>query len=30
MFEIQSGIQEAPYAIMVFRSLYEAYQWLYE
>jgi len=30
MFEIQSGIQEAPYPIMVFRSLYEAYQWLDE
>lgn len=30
MFEIQSNIQNAPYAIMVFRSLYEAYQWLYE
>lgn len=30
MFQIQSGIQEAPYAIMVFRSLYEAHQWLYE
>jgi hypothetical protein len=30
MFEIQSSIQDAPYAIMVFRSLYEAYQWLYE
>lgn len=30
MFEIQSGIQEAPYPIMVFRSLYEAHQWLDE
>ena len=30
MFEIQSGIQEAPYAIRVFRSLYEAHQWLFE
>ncbi len=30
MFEIQSGIQEAPYAIMVFRSLYEAHQWLFD
>jgi len=30
MFEIQSSIQDAPYAIMVFRSLYEAYQWLCE
>lgn len=30
MFEIQSGIQEAPYAIKVFRSLYEAHQWLFE
>ena len=30
MFEIQSGIQEAPYAVMVFRSLYEAHQWLFE
>ena len=30
MFEIQSGIQEAPYAIMVFRNLHEAHQWLFE
>lgn len=30
MFEIQSGIEEAPYPIMVFRSLYEAHQWLDE
>ena len=30
MFEIQSNIEDAPYAIMVFRSLYEAYQWLNE
>ena len=30
MFEIQSNIQEAPYAIMVFRSLYEAHQWLFD
>ena len=30
MFEIQSRIQEAPYAIMVFRSLYKAHQWLFE
>jgi hypothetical protein len=30
MFEIQSGIQEAPYPIKVFRSLYEAHQWLDE
>jgi hypothetical protein len=30
MFEIQSGIQESPYPIKVFRSLYEAHQWLDE
>jgi len=30
MFEIQSGIKEAPYPIMVFRSLNEAQQWIDE
>jgi len=30
MFEIQSGIQEAPYPVKVFRSLDEAHQWLDE
>jgi hypothetical protein len=30
MFEIQSNINEAPYPIMVFRSMSEAHQWIDE